>query len=147
MVNAPKRRGRIFELSDAVPAPAAAPPHTLDKMFYGARSSLLQAQKLINELLTTLQGSAPGTGHPGVNVTDVTKPHAAVVAAVHEMDQLAEKWQQEARSTKESFDPTTFTRDKLFYDRPQSLDEMRQHTSFEFDRFLSDVGDDDDQAI
>lgn len=127
-----------------------APPSTssLDKMFYGARSSLLQAQKLINDLLTTLQGTAPGAGHPGVDVTDVTKPHAAVVSAVHEMDQLAAKWQQEAKSTQgEAYDPTVFTRDKLYYDRPRSLEEMRQATSFEFDRFMYGIDGDSDDEI
>jgi hypothetical protein len=117
------------------PSPGGA---NVDKLFYGARSHLQQAQKQLHDLLELLQN-----GHQGVDSAPVADCYKATAESIDTMDQLAKKWQEEAQKARMgealSFDDRPYVKEKIFYERPKSLHDIQKETSFEFDRFLLDI--------
>lgn len=111
----------------------------IDELFYGARDDLKRAQTKLHELLGQVQDN-----HHGVDSSAVADVLKATAKAIQEMDEVAQTWQAEAAkaSSNETVDYTVFSRDKLFYSKPQTLDEVCRASTFDFDRFLVSTEDD-----
>lgn len=159
---------RLMELApDAAPevpgkqAPSPAGGN-VDKLFYGARHHLQQAQKMFHDLLELLQN-----GHQGVDSAPVADCYKATAESIDTMDQLAKKWQEEAqkanapnpgavtagrvrqgmplqeclrviagRADDVSFDDRPYVQERLHFERPRSLQDLQRETVFDFSRFL-----------
>lgn len=134
-------RHRLIETPTS-PSPAAAPSGAganVDKLFYGAREHLQQAQKQLHDLLQLLQN-----GHQGVDSAPVADCYKATAESIDTMDQLARKWQEQAQKTQhvgEGFDHRPYVRDRLYFEKGRSLTDLQETITFDFERFM--VGDDE----
>jgi hypothetical protein len=112
----------------------------IDDLFFGARRQLKDAQSKLHQLLEILQ-DAPGD----VDASEVADLIKAVAKAITEMDAMANNWQQEAhdKSVGESIDFSIkdFVDERLFFEKPRSLEEIKKETVFEFERLLGSLGD------
>jgi hypothetical protein len=131
-MNSRKRRLAELKLIEQ-----AAAGQNVDKLFYGARSHLQQAQKQLHDLGELLQNA-----HQGVDSAPVADCYKATAQSIDTMDKLAKKWQEQAQKAtvgESTFDDRPYVMEKVFYQKPQSLQEIQQSTNLEFERFLSDV--------
>jgi hypothetical protein len=110
----------------------------LDELFYGARDKLKSAQATLHQLLEQLQD-----GNHGVDASDVADCVKAVAKAISEMDALATSWQEKAAASKtaESVDYEAFSRGKLYYDKPKTLNELKSSVEFNFSKLIEDLDD------
>jgi len=112
----------------------------IDDLFFGARRQLKDAQSKLHQLLEILQ-DAPGD----VDASEVADLIKAVAKAITEMDAMANNWQQKAhdKSVGESIDFSIkdFVDERLFFEKPRSLEEIKKETVFEFERLLGSLGD------
>jgi hypothetical protein len=116
----------------------------IDDLFFGARRQLKDAQTKLHKLLEILQD-----GQHSVDSSEVADLIKAVAKAISEMDAMAASWQERALSkgvkeSHERFDASEFVQSRLYVDRPMTLAEIQQKTTFDFDRLLPDVGDEDE---
>lgn len=112
----------------------------IDELFFGARRQLKDAQTKLNELLNLIQD-----GHNGVDASEVADLISAVAKAIHEMDTMANSWQQKARenSMGESFEPSAYVKSQLYFDKGKSINELKKETVFSFDKLLEGLGVDE----
>ena len=126
---------------------AVANEKPINKLFYGAQKQLISVQDMLHQLVMILQED-----YKEVDASGVSSVYGAVAKSVNEMNRLAKTWRDEAAKADEKRQSASasgmqmagFRRDgDLFTESTPDLLDIQRHTSFEFDRFLPAMGEDE----